>query len=374
VRAADNAHTLKSFLNEYRRTGETETLTAVEEVRIPEYQRQQHTYLIGATRYGKSELTKSLIHSYAQRDMAAVVLIDPAGDLAQQVAKFPEIGKRLVYIHPRLSKYHTPTINPLETTASKQDKQVIAQQILEAFTEVIAGGLGSAVSLPMRALLMPCILTLMDRPGSTFLDLQRFMRDAPDLISFGERSRYPVVSSFFREEFKDKRFTITKGSISTKLQELFNSGYFVDLTCGPSTIDLGAEIRKKKIIIFNLSKSSIGTLESQAYGRLVVSLILSIALRGNRTHTHLMIDECHNFVTPSIRTILLEAGKFNLSYGQSWCTESGGGFVLGILNGLAVTKLDAFDQLPEAVGAVELAPVALGRFGELENHGQRGVA
>ena len=56
-----------------------------------------------------------------------------------------------------------------------------------------------------------------------------------------------------------------------------------------------------------------------------------------------------------------------MSYGQSWCTGSGGEFVLGILNGLAVTKLHALDQLPEAVGAVELAPMMLGRFGELEN-------
>ena len=46
---------------------------------------------------------------------------------------------------------------------------------------------------------------------------------------------------------------------------------------------------------------------------------------------------------------------------------SGGGFFLGILNGLAIAKFDALDQLAQAVGAVELAPVALGRFGELED-------
>ena len=59
-------------------------------------------------------------------------------------------------------------------------------------------------------------------------------------------------------------------------------------------------------------------------------------------------------------------GQLGGSYGQSWCTRSGSGFFPGILNGLAVAKLDALDQVPEAIGAVELAPVTLGRLGELE--------
>ena len=43
---------------------------------------------------------------------------------------------------------------------------------------------------------------------------------------------------------------------------------------------------------------------------------------------------------------------------------SGGGLVLGDLNELAVAEADARDELTEPFGAVEPAPVALGRFGE----------
>ena len=46
---------------------------------------------------------------------------------------------------------------------------------------------------------------------------------------------------------------------------------------------------------------------------------------------------------------------------------SGGGLFLGVLNGLAVAAPDALDQLAEAVGAVEPAPVVLGRRDELED-------
>ena len=62
------------------------------------------------------------------------------------------------------------------------------------------------------------------------------------------------------------------------------------------------------------------------------------------------------------------------SYGQVWCTGSGGDLLLGSLNGFAIAEPDAPDELTKAVGAVEPAPVALGRPGELEHHRERGVA
>ena len=61
-------------------------------------------------------------------------------------------------------------------------------------------------------------------------------------------------------------------------------------------------------------------------------------------------------------------------YAQVWCTGSGGGLLLGSLHGLAVTEVDASDELTEAFRAVETAPVPLGRLGELEHHGERGLA
>ena len=60
-------------------------------------------------------------------------------------------------------------------------------------------------------------------------------------------------------------------------------------------------------------------------------------------------------------------------YGQCWGMASGG-VVLGLVNGLAVAEADALDQLAEALGAIETAPSALGRLGELEDHGQCGLA
>src|SRR3954462_13476069 len=53
---------------------------------------------------------------------------------------------------------------------------------------------------------------------------------------------------------------------------------------------------------------------------------------------------------------------------------SGGGLLLGRLNGLAVPEADARDHLREPLGAVQAAPVALGAPGELVDHRPRGLA
>src|SRR3954454_21582802 len=53
---------------------------------------------------------------------------------------------------------------------------------------------------------------------------------------------------------------------------------------------------------------------------------------------------------------------------------SGGGLLLGSLDGLAIAEADAVDDLGQALGAVQPAPVALGALGELEDHRQRGLA
>ena len=71
---------------------------------------------------------------------------------------------------------------------------------------------------------------------------------------------------------------------------------------------------------------------------------------------------------PAVVTLTTEG------YGQSWCLVSSGGLVLGLLNGFAVAEVHALDHLGETLRAVQPAPVPLGRLGELEDHGERGLA
>ena len=122
-----------------------------------------------------------------------------------------------------------------------------------------------------------------------------------DLVEFGASlSHYSEAQNFFRRAFSEGHYNITKKSIYTKLQEILNTGTFAEMTCGRSTIDLEKSVNERKVILFNLSKGSIGEDEGRAFGRLVIAMLQGIALRresipkSKRVPVHLVIDECHN--------------------------------------------------------------------------------
>ena len=86
---------------------------------MPERDRQRHTYVLGKSGSGKSELLKLLVYGYLRKPgSATVVVIDPHGDLAEEIARFKEHRKsdRLIYIDPYLDGIggRMPTINPFE--------------------------------------------------------------------------------------------------------------------------------------------------------------------------------------------------------------------------------------------------------------------
>ncbi|PHS69451.1 MAG: hypothetical protein COB22_08790 [Cycloclasticus sp.] len=294
-------------------------------VRLQEEDRKRHTYVVGGTGSGKSELLKLMVHNYVtQPDYGATVIIDPHGDLVEEIAKWKEFtgSDQLIYVDPHLHKGSIPTINPLDATdTTAEEREVIAQQIVGVFEQLLKGSAGASLSVNMRTLLLPCLLVLMDdKKDCTLADLQTFLNDDhnSELVALGKKSKRKAIARFFQREFGDKLFTITKQSVRTKLQSLFNTGVFYEMVNGKSTINLKEAIEKKKTILFNLAKGVIGTEASEALGRLIIANLQGIAIRRQniapekRTPVHLFVDECQNYIGESTITILEEARKYKL--------------------------------------------------------------
>ena len=302
---------------------------------------ERHAYITGMTGSGKSELIKVLVYGLAfnkkpfqtnileafnkpafKKDKS-IIVIDPHGDLAEQIAKWKEFKevenyKNLVYIDPFLDKEYTPILNPFDIKdKSEETIDILAQELTKVFQELIKD---SKLTLQMETLLNPCISTLLRRENSTLRDLQRFMNDElnQDLVEEGLKSPNPAHRDFFKYAFYSKTYTPTKQSIFTKIQSLLNSKIFHNLVIGKSTIDLEKLINERKIIIFNLSKGKLGTDTSEAFGRLIIALLNSIASKradlpeNKRIKTFLFIDEFQNYISKSIETTLTENRKYKL--------------------------------------------------------------
>lgn len=302
---------------------------------FPDEARIFHSYVLGTTGSGKTELMKRFIHTYVTNPTsAAVVVLDPAGDFSREISRWKEFNAsdRLIYLEHDLKSGMVPIINPLQNASIDPNdlsrdtltaKRVVAREIEGALSVIIGDGEGKAFSTNMRRFLIPCLLTLLDRPGSTLLDLKRFAAKDPslnrDLVTFAlSRHHLDGVVEFFEHEFHSDRLEPTKSAISSKLGELFATGFFREMTCGHNRFDLEEELNKRKIIVFNLSTGSLGEQEAKAVGRLVIARLLGIVSRrdeldrAERVPIHVFGDEFHYWVNDTVKTVLREARKFGL--------------------------------------------------------------
>jgi len=132
---------------------------------------------------------KSLAHKHILKGKTAVVIFDPNGDFAEQIAKFkenarPDKSRKLTYINPAEFDDVFPVINPLDlpnVSTETLDKvtQALHQTMLQSFKEMDIKLTGA-----MDGMLYNMIHTLYRKKGSSLLDLVRFVDDAQnaDLI------------------------------------------------------------------------------------------------------------------------------------------------------------------------------------------------
>jgi hypothetical protein len=288
------------------------------DILIPLSERYKHTYITGQSGSGKSEIVKTLLLRDIERNDCSVILLDPHGDLSLEIVKKIKDKNRLILIDPSLDNEKTPTINLFEfEDKSEKNIREVTKIILSVIKDINED---SPISVGMEDILNSCIPVLLRKGNSDFSELYKFMNDNrnKDLVELGKNSPNDFEREFFEDYFEDNNKNITKESIRKRLKTLLNDEIFSNLMNGKSTINLEKEMNTKgRIIIFRIPKNKMYD-TYKYYTRFILGLIQMIALKradlkeANRVHTHLFIDEFHNFITPSIEEILTESRKYKL--------------------------------------------------------------
>lgn len=300
---------------------------------LPTEDRYKHTYITGKTGSGKSELLKTLIMRDIIRNDSSVILLDIHGDLAQDITRLVKDKERLVLIDPILEKDMTPTINLFDTNdKSEENVEQVSQMITSIINDI---NVGDSPSGSMIDILENCIPLLVRSKNEDFYDLKQLMIDIPKITGTkAEKEKAEskqevmriIINNFKKNKFEEEYFrdefmnvnNSTRQSIRRRLNKILKDSKFSNLTNGKSTIDLAKEMNTKgKVIIFNIPKSKMLNTYKH-YIKFIIGLIQIIALKRadlkerNRPHTHLYIDEFHNFITPTIEEILTESRKYKL--------------------------------------------------------------
>ncbi|MFY9073709.1 type IV secretion system DNA-binding domain-containing protein [Malaciobacter mytili] len=290
------------------------------ETKIPNEARKRHTYILAGSGSGKTSLIETFLYEDCQRLDQSTIIFDLMGKATKSVLKFVDNPNRVIIIDPYFHPSITPVINPFEflnedgTVKEKPNEIEIENRtnaIINAFD--IALKLKDGWSVNQKAVLAPCISTLLRKGNSDIFELQKMMNDDinQDLVKLGKKSPSRGHRDFFKQEFNNESYEVTKRAISAKLQVFLNDSTFVNIVTGQSTINIRKEVNTKgKIIIFKLPS------KQKLFARLMMEIIQDIMRERINIQedeivpTHVYLDEFQHYLTPTIEEVSTESRNY----------------------------------------------------------------
>lgn len=285
---------------------------------IKDKDRLRHIYVIGKSGTGKSTLLENMSISDIRRGKGLCV-IDPHGDIAQDLLNYvPEERKDdLIYFNATDTE-HPVAFNPLHGIHPKYH-HLVASGLISTFKKIWADSWGPRLEYILRY----CLLTLMEYPDATLLDVQPLLTDMAFRNHVLLYVQNEASKSFWKKEFEKYAPQFRSEAISPILNKtgLFLTSIPLRNIVGQKTrgIRMQQVLEDRKILIVNLSKGEIGEDASSLLGSILLTSIQLAAMHRatQQEHTrkpfYLYVDEMHSFISLSFVDILAEARKYGLS-------------------------------------------------------------
>jgi hypothetical protein len=276
-------------------------------------QRLRHTYVIGASGTGKSTL---LLNMMVQDLLAGggLALLDPHGDLIEQVLeRVPEHRLDDVVLLDAADEAYPVGLNIL-AARSEAEKTLLASDLVEAFRR-----LSSTWGDQMTSVLANAILAFLESPrGGTLADLRRFLVEPDYREQHLKTVQDPEIVYYWRKEF-GMLTGRPQAPLLTRLDTFLRPKLIRAMVNQKhDRLDFRWMMDHRKIFLAKLTQGAIGEENAYLLGTLLVTKLHQAALgrqnvpEAERIPFFLYIDEFHNFVTPSLSSILSGARKFGL--------------------------------------------------------------
>ena len=289
------------------------------QIKIPHSLRDRHTYIIGKSGSGKT----NLIRLMAMQDIDighGIGMLAPEQELITEEI-LPYIPEEriddVVYFNPANMQSPIP-LNPLYLD-DDADIDLCVDDNLTIFKRLMG-----ETQVRMDEILRQSLYALLAHPGSTLLDVEKLLSPTDDSFrkeiinaSQDEQTRY-----FFEKTYpyfpKDAHLPIT-----TRINRLVRPRAVRNLLCQPGkSFNFREAMDEGKILLFNLSDGILGEQTSQLLGQMIVSKIQLATMSrmdtpaANRRPFYLYLDEFQTFTgvaETSYEKMLSRARKYRLS-------------------------------------------------------------
>ncbi|MBT3865095.1 type IV secretion system DNA-binding domain-containing protein [Candidatus Peregrinibacteria bacterium] len=289
------------------------------EVRIKNEDRFRHFYVIGQTGTGKSSVLQVMIRQDLKEGKGLCV-IDPHGSLVEDILPFipRERADDVIYFNP--SDMDRPLgINLLEGD-TWEEKELVALEamniMIKLFNEEV---FGPRIQDYFRN---GCLTLMSDPNGAALTDIVRLFTDEEFQKTKTKHVTNPIVRSFWEHQMaqtgqREKQEMIPY--FAAKFGQFISNTMMRNIIGQTkSAFNFFDVMQEGKILLMNLSKGSVGEINSKLLGLIIVQKIQMAAMKrqdvakDQRRDFFLYIDEFQNYVTESIESILSEARKYRL--------------------------------------------------------------
>ncbi|MEO6508703.1 MAG: DUF87 domain-containing protein [Patescibacteria group bacterium] len=283
--------------------------------------RMRHTYIIGKTGTGKSELLLEMIKQDINRG-EGVCVIDPHGDLIDDTLRFipPNRAEDVIYFDP--SDTDRPMgLNLLEAHTDEQ-KHFITGAIINLMYKLYDPQRTGIIGPRFEHAVRNAMLTIMYEPGATFIEIVRIMTDQKFVQELLPKVDDPIIRRYWTDQIaatSDFHKSEVLDYIVSKFGRFVTNKMMRNIIGqSKSAFDFRKVMDERKILLINLSKGKLGEENSTFLGLLIIPKILAAAMSrvdiplDQRTPFYLYVDEFQNFATPDFAVILSEARKYQL--------------------------------------------------------------
>jgi|Deesub1362B_J571_1020462.scaffolds.fasta_scaffold00101_71 hypothetical protein len=268
---------------------------------------KRHLYTIGQSGSGKTTFLKTLVHRMREKADGAIVIIDPHGDFAEEVAR--EIPDA-IYLHPIDSPFG---LNPLDLPMYLDKDLAITlatDALLGLFTNVFKL-LENAVNV--RYLLRVVLRYLYSKTLNPTLG----MMYKTILMLYSGLLNFDIDDEEFERQLRVLRDMPEQSFISAlaRLEPFANDAVLRRLT-SQTTIPFDRLIREKRVIAISIPKAKVGEIVSSLLSATILLYIWYYAIsrpQNYRVPIYTIIDEFQNLQgLATVETILSEARKYGL--------------------------------------------------------------
>jgi len=293
------------------------------QIRLSTNDRRRHTYMIGQTGTGKSNLLENLAFQ-DMMDGRGFAFIDPHGDSAEKLLGMvpKERVDDIIYFSP--GDMESPIGLNLFEFETQDQRDFLIQESIAMLYRLYDPGHTGIIGPRYEHWFRNAALTIMSDPGgSTFIDVPQVFNDQ---AFTDEKLKYVTDRTVL--DFWNKEMAQTSDANKSEVLGWFVSkfGAFLSnemmrniLGQTKSGFNMRDIMDHKKILLVNLSKGRTGELNSQLLGMIFVMKFQAAAMgrasvpEDEREDFALYVDEFQNFATDSFQTILSEARKYRLN-------------------------------------------------------------